>query len=743
VASSRPLEQSFLEEAERHLARHAAASPNTSLARLEILEGAASVAGNWSLPEFRRRHLSDYQIDPDLAKRAGGEIIEAIARTHIPEALALSSLARLDMDDTDRRQAGAYYTDFRLSQYVANGLIRPIAKNDLVIDPAAGTGILLAAAALTMTSSSRSKAGHFVESQACAADLDANALRGTRIALGSMTDSLDAIDALDHRLRVHDSLLSGLDVWRDVAPSGFHLIIGNPPWEKLKATRHEYLQATGSDRHYGDDTAHNTAMNAGVESARLKLSIYVNTLATRFPGQSQGEPDLYKAFLSLAFELVRPGGQLGLLVPAGLIRSDGTQALRRMLLENSSDLRLTVFDNRPRFFAIDTRFKFLAVHATTSSAHQLRPLQLDHASGTIDSVSVSSSVRMSRKTLARTRPDLTVPEVRSTREWRLFVKMHESGPLFGAPEGWWQPSIMREVDMTRDRPMFTRSQQGMSLAVVEGRMVHQFRTGAKVYESGTGRRAVWKAQSPGRSALIPQFWIAHDDLSPGALRRTGVARVGFCDITGQTNERSMLASLIPSNVVCGNKVPTILFHGSEMNQDDDAFLWLAIANSLAFDWLLRRTITTTVNYFLLLSMPMPAGLTTQSLAGRRLIKLSRRLITADTAGNSYNPQATAAMRAEIDTRVAEAYGLDASDLALMLKDFPLLDRGQPAIHKEERSTVTRDQVLALSGVLLGPPQTRSQSRAALAGAAGATAYVPADYRELSESSDDQSAGTGA
>ena len=86
--------------------------------------------------------------------------------------------------------------------------------------------------------------------------------------------------------------------------------------------------------------------------------------------------------------------------------------------------------------------------------------------------------------------------------------------------------------------------------------------------------------------------------------RVGVKRVGFCDIAGQTNERAMMCTIIPENVVCGNKVPTIIF--PDDHTGNRIYLWAGIANSFVFDWLIRRIISTTINYFLLLSVPLPA-----------------------------------------------------------------------------------------------------------------------------------------
>ena len=68
------------------------------------------------------------------------------------------------------------------------------------------------------------------------------------------------------------------------------------------------------------------------------------------------------------------------------------------------------------------------------------------------------------------------------------------GTAFGDPEGWWQPRIVRELDMTLDRRLFRRHPALSRLPLVEGRMIHQYRCGAKSYRWGTGRRALWEPQ---------------------------------------------------------------------------------------------------------------------------------------------------------------------------------------------------------------------------------------------------------
>jgi len=203
-----------------------------------------------------------------------------------------------------------------------------------------------------------------------------------------------------------------------------------------------------------------------------------------------------------------------------------------------------------------------------------------------------------------------------------------------------------------------------------------------------------------------------------------VLRVGFCDIAGQTNERSLMAALIPAGVVCGNKVPTILF--PEDPSEERLLVWLAIANSFAFDWMLRRVLTTTVNYFLLQSVPLPK-LAKDGLPWKKLAGAARELRALDSAGATREAyERMAKLRGEIDAEVAVAYGLDLKDMELVLQDFPILDRGQISLPGETKSTITRDSVLAAMAKRTASRSTVWSRRAVEARALGAMAYVPSE-----------------
>src|SRR5262249_23523219 len=112
----------------------------------------------------------------------------------------------------------------------------------------------------------------------------------------------------------------------------------------------------------------------------------------------------------------------------------------------------------------------------------------------------------------------------------------------------------------------------------EGRMVHQFDHAAKAYVRGSGRSAEWRPLRFDQKEIVPHYFVAQRDWLYIGLR------AGFCDVTGPTNERSMLAAMIPPIFPCGHTVSVMV---AQPNTSHVHLLLTALMNSFVVDWLLR------------------------------------------------------------------------------------------------------------------------------------------------------------
>lgn len=369
MSAPRPVEAEYLAPAEAALTRAVggAHGPASFELRLQVLEAASARFGGFDLGDFQEAFgVHSKKPTAELLELAA-PVVSAIESSPIHHALALSALAREALHEQDRKNTGAYHTDFRLATRLAQLAAPKLTHNSRVIDPASGAGILLAALTHTVCGMDRAKAAHWLAHGVCAADLSVNSLRAALLSLASFTDDVAALKAMRARWYCGDSLMADSKVWASMAPGGFDAVIGNPPWEKVKLSRHEFLKSSGTQRHYG-------AQIHGLDEERFaaqrdEVVNYSRRLLARYPDLGNGEPDLYIAFTDLFFELCKEQGIVAALIPGGLIRSQGTQAMRQKIFHASQSVSLSIIDNRARFFAIDTRFKFLAIVLVLSLIH--------------------------------------------------------------------------------------------------------------------------------------------------------------------------------------------------------------------------------------------------------------------------------------------------------------------------------------------------------------------------------------
>ena len=176
----------------------------------------------------------------------------------------------------------------------------------------------------------------------------------------------------------------------------------------------------------------------------------------------------------------------------------------------------------------------------------------------------------------------------------------------------------------------------------------------------------------------------------------------------------------------GNKVPTLLFDGTD--GEDRLMFWVGVTNSFVFDWMLRRVLTTTVNVFLLNGLPFPRT-HSPNCWFKTIVDSSKELSNLNQSFYLDNRRMSC-LRATIDACVLKAYRLEAADMRLIINDFPLLDRKQPPIGKERKSTITRDMILSF--VCVGAEKKQYKERVEEARRLGAKAYIPYEMRSLTQ-----------
>jgi hypothetical protein len=418
------------------------------------------------------------------------------------------------------------------------------------------------------------------------------------------------------------------DHGRERPDGGFDAVIGNPPWEMLRA-----------DGQRGQDPRTAATMrfvrDAGVYHAR-----------------SAAHANEYQLFVERAVQLARPGGRLGLVVPHGLASDHGAAPLRQLLLRECRVETIAGFENRRGVFPIHRSVRFLLVAgqrgaATTTIRCRFGvqdPAVLD---GLLEREPGDAwPIVLTPALLERiSGPDLAIPDVRSPGMLALVERVCARHPRLPSADGW-GATFGRELNATDDRHHFVEGPAG--LPIVEGKHLSPCR----VDVPGTGPRI--------RRDVAARLL--------GDERRFGRPRLAFRDVASSTNRTTLIAAIVPAGCVTTHTVFCLQTRLAE----DDQWTLCALLNSYVANFFVRLRVSSHVSLSIIESLPVPR-VASDSAVGRRLAACARQ--SAISRGAS---EAEPLMQG----LAAVAYELSLEEFDLVLEGFPLVERESLAMARD-------------------------------------------------------------
>ena len=532
--------------------------------------------------------------------------------------------------------------------------------------------------------------------------------------------------------------------------AGFDAVIANPPWDTVKPNLREFfsaydpgfreLERMAAEKRQGEllrNTeiraawdAYVSALNNQVDYIR-QSDIYLYQSVVIDGKQTGGDANTYKLFLERAYELLRPLGACGIIVPSGLYTDQSSTGLRQLFLSQAQISHLLCFENRRSVFPIDSRFKFVLfgyrkqpAQGAFDAAFMLHNLEV-LAAPQEHTLSVPAPL------IQRFSPDtLSIMEFRSQLDVDLVQHLYSDWPLLGEKlEGAWSVTFAREFHMTDDRYLFNEINTGWSL--YEGKMIHQYthRFSEPRYwvdlESGRAelaRREIQRVEealaallhtqrsNATRQQRIASLLKAHGrgPLTADDIRTDAEApRLAFRRVASSTNERTLIAAILPPEVFVGNTATYLIpWHFNSQKAIDDLreirncyksalsasvqMYLCGILNSFTLDYTIRFKITADVSMFYVYQLPVPRF----SAHDRRCKAISDRVARLVCVGSEFdalrqellgsvgarvatNPIERQHLQNEIDALVAHLYGLQEEELRHILYapyTFPLVRR---------------------------------------------------------------------
>jgi len=486
------------------------------------------------------------------------------------------------------------------------------------------------------------------------------------------------------------------EVFLDTDRPGFDAVLGNPPWDKVLPSKHEfYGQFDALIRAYkGNDLKRRIGeLNAEHEGLAKRFEIY-STRATTFArvlraggdfplaeARSQAaHEDVAKYFVDRAIALVAKGGAAGLVVPSVFHSGDGWVGVRRYLLQEATIERFYGFENRKKIFPIDSRYKFVNLVARKDGANagQFTAAFMRHDTEELQDTGPKPwQVEITREEIEKLSPEtLAFLEYRSARDQEIVRRMYAGKPtLGGTGPGSWGARLMSWraheaiFNSAEDKDLFTDPATGRPYtprSVLGSEPKNEPEAIARMRDRGFWPIYEGKNIDQFLVGVKPIRWwlsVAQAKAKYGKDPRSEPTLV-FRETASNTNERTCIAAVLAGHSAGSHKLTGVLLK----HVDPDAAL--VVFNSFCFDYALRlRTAGTNVSFTYMLPMPVPPADVVN-----RLPTIKTRLASASAIEHVTQDESAWAELWEANWAVAEAYGLTAGDLAHVLDAFPVSSR---------------------------------------------------------------------
>ncbi|MFQ5534954.1 MAG: Eco57I restriction-modification methylase domain-containing protein [Sphingomonadales bacterium] len=523
-----------------------------------------------------------------------------------------------------------------------------------------------------------------------------------------------------------------------MAGGGFDVVLGNPPWERIKLQEKEFFAArdteiaTAANKAARDrlikalaaaeeGSAKRALFDAFESEKRLSeaLSTFVRAPAKeggRFPLTGTGDVNTYALFAELFAMLGR--GRAGVIVPTGVATDATTAPFFAHLVENRRLAKLVDFENRKKLFpAVDSRMKFslLTLGRDEEAAHfaffLTDPAQLTEP---------ERNFALSPETIASLNPNTkTTPVFRSRMDAELTTKIYASAPVLleeekGDEGDPWGVSFMAMFHMSGDSGLFRTAAQltedGFSMQGVdwisdaqryvplyEAKMTSFFDHRAAGY-GGRGDNRGYRVlpetsnddHADTKFEVEPFYWVNADAVSERISKKNWEKSylLGWKDVTAATNERTLVSCVIP---IAGAGDTFLLMMPGEAYQAQLVGIYANLA-SLILDYATRQKIGGLhLKYNIVKQLPI---LPPTFYSEPRLNFVTPRVLELTYTSHSLAPFACdlgyegepfvwdedrrASLRAELDAFYARAYGLDRDELRYILDPADVMGPDYPS-----------------------------------------------------------------
>ncbi len=521
--------------------------------------------------------------------------------------------------------------------------------------------------------------------------------------------------------------------------NGFDIIIGNPPWDKTKFSDTDFFpQFVSNYRTLIDskkkETKDNLLFKNHIKAKYEKEQDYTYKVNVYYKNgyplnKGSGDGNLFRFFVEKNLSLLNQNGTLNYVLPSALMFEEGSTNLRKEIFEKYNLNIFYSFENNDAIFDdIHRSYKFALMQIENSLPKNTPIKTMFYKTNTESLQNQDEIIEYDLNTLKILSPNyLSLMELRRSSDLDIVKKCYAKyAPL---SEEWLD--FRRELDMTNDKSIFIEERRDGLLPLYEGKMIWQYHSNfekPKYYLDKTvfdshiidteARRivsdiypALKTDATPQIRAVLEYFGLAYNGKdSAKNLKQLHqfvkfdreFFRLGFREVSSDTNERTLVFSMLPKDCGFGHTLfancsKTYIIENNTIAIKQISTVRLlfaqAVFDSIIVDFLVRQMVQIHVSKTYLMRLPLPQLSDDEILQNYKQLVINSLMLTLSNDFESFEELAREfgiakndlpktqkqidMLKIQNDCIVAKMYDISKDELEYILSTFKVLNNKKP------------------------------------------------------------------
>lgn len=392
----------------------------------------------------------------------------------------------------------------------------------------------------------------------------------------------------------------GLDLEEVLEHQKFDIVLGNPPWEKIRLEEKKFFKSIHAPISEIAQKNHRlVAINKLKEELPHVYKYYLNiandysnikkiiTKNKALQFSLSGELNTYALFAELSTAILNKNGISAIVLKGAIVTSSNNSRLFNYFTSSNLLHSIYCFDNKNKIFNIDSREKFCVIIFEKNGNNSF-----ELAMGLIDIKEILSAetIKTDAKTLLILNPETgLLPNITNKEDVELLIKAYNKYPRF--EQVFSDCRFGRIVHLTAHAKYISKEAKANNLPIYEGKFIEQYdgrfstfkdMTEEEKYRNKASSRRIDSEEFVHKKELpLSRYYIEKDFWNSISKKYDEKYSLMWRSLTSSTNTRTTIATILPHIPTC-QSIQLLQTESAE-----NLLLMLALFNSIVFDYFVR------------------------------------------------------------------------------------------------------------------------------------------------------------